>query len=119
MAPKTPGTGVVAHPPTKKLNKGELPPIPPGLARVTIKVVLAPRNPDVPIPDVSVEISGRFGDIKTGVKKTNKDGQITTHAFDPGTFQFLAFKTGFGPVPRFETDPFVKDTTVVETFTLS
>ena len=103
--------GVVAHPPTKKLNKGELPPIPPGLARVTVKVLLAPRTPptpDEPVPEAIVEITGVFKG------KTDKNGEVTTHAFNPGTFQLLISKPGFGPVPKFDSDPFVKDVNLVE-----
>jgi hypothetical protein len=118
MAPK-PGSGVVAHPPTKKLGKGELPPIPPGLARVTVTVLLAPgMDPETPIPDVSIEITGQFGDVRKGTQKTNKDGEVTTHAFPPGTFQFLALKPGFGPVPASNLDAFAPDTIVVQTATL-
>jgi hypothetical protein len=116
VAPKS---GVVAHPPTKKLAKGELPPIPPGLARVTVTVLLAPRmDPETPIPDVSIEITGQFGDVRKGTQKTNKDGEVTTHAFPPGTFQFLALKPGFGPVPASNLDPFAPGALVVQTFTL-
>jgi hypothetical protein len=75
-------------------------------------------DPETPIPDVSIEITGQFGDVRKGTQKTNKDGEVTTHAFPPGQFQFLALKPGFGPVPASNLDAFAPDTIVVQTATL-